>query len=168
MSAGYMDMQSGAFMAILIWHRANKMMRSRVNVDAPAQGDFITRAQGFAGVENIRGLTTFLLGFDAHVGGKAFDEFGDEDIIRLVNQVDRDVVSGKIMMASSGRGNPNMRWGDTALPPWLIWNLDDDKGPFCVWRYISTKFVKAVRKATQTRWFRGQGGRSQAQTRRRS
>jgi len=172
--ADYRTMQSAALISILLWHRVNKMMQNRGNVVAPALGSFEDRALAFAGVENADLLVPFLLGFNPEEGTMEGTDFSNAVLMTMTTQLDADAMTGQMLFASPPRGQSGGSGGfggsflQAMLPGWFVWNLDGDNGPFCIWKYISKKALNAVRRSTATRWFRGQGGRSQSQTRRRS
>lgn len=172
--ADYRTMQSAALLSILLWHRINKMMQNRGNVLAPALGTFQDRALAFAGVSSSDDLVPFLLGFNPEDGTLQGTDFSNEALMTMTTQLDADAMSGQMLFASPPRGQMGGSGGfggsflQAMLPGWFVWNLDGDNGPFCIWRYISKKALNAVRSRVRTQWFRGTGGRSQAQTRRRS
>lgn len=179
--ADYRSMQSAALLGILVWHRSNKMMASRVNVSAPALGTWKERVLSFSGVGTADEYVPFILGFNPEEGTQAGlplpggQNFSNDEIMDMGTQLDADAMSGQMLFASPGRGQGGSggnfmgsSFAQSVLPGWFVWNLDGDNGPFCIWRYISKKALNAVRNRVRTQWFRGTGGRSQAQTRRRS
>lgn len=174
--ADYRSMQSAALLAILIWHRSNKMMASRVNVTAPALGTWKDRALSFSGVTGgADEFVPFILGFNPEDLTQKGTTFSNDELLNMGTQLDADAMSGQMLFASPGRGQQTgsgsfmgQAFSTNILPGWFVWNLDGDNGPFCIWRYISKKALNAVRRAANTAWFRGRGGRQQSQTRRRN
>ncbi len=149
-------MQSSAILALYLWYRGNKLMRSRTQVASPAVGLFWDRVKAFSGIDDTDQLATHLLGFKPTGSDQPFSFSGDDEaaIEQMVNQIDADAMSGALMLARGGRNRDI-----DELPSVFTLQFEGQNGPFVTWRYISTKAVRSARRgATQRAFFTAQGG----------
>lgn len=149
-------MQSAALLALMLWYRGNKLMRSRTQVGSPAVGKFWDRVKAFSGIDDTDQLATHLLGFKPTGDGMPFSFAGDDEAVieQMVNQIDSDAMTDTLMLARPGRNRDI-----DELPSVLVFQLEGGKGPFVTWKYISGKAVRAASSRARSRaFFTAQGG----------
>jgi len=146
-------LQSAALLAIAIWYRGNKLMTppGLVHIQNPLAGDFWERLQAMSGEDDTDELARKLLGFRDKVtgSGQPFSLSGDdqENLRRLVSQIELDAMSGNIFMPGPSRSQHQ-----AAIPSVFHWALENERGPYMSHRNITSATLRAARtRPIQTR-----------------
>lgn len=141
-------LQSAALLALAIWYRGNKLMSppGMVHIQNPLAGDFWERLQDMSGESDTDELARKLLGFPDKItgSGKPFSLSGDdqENLRRLVSQIELDAMSGNIFMPAPGR-----QTHISTIPKVFHWDFESERGPYMSHRNITSATLRAARNA---------------------
>lgn len=140
-------LQSAALLAIAIWYRGNKLMSppGMVHIQNPLAGDFWERLTDMSGESDTDELARKLLGFPDKItgSGKPFSLSGDdqENLRRLVSQIELDAMSGNIFMPSG-----STRVHVSTIPKVFHWDFESERGPYMSHRNITSATLRAARQ----------------------
>lgn len=149
------SLQSAALLSLAIWYRGNKLMSppGMVHIQNPLAGSFWDRLKDMSGEDDTDELARKLLGFNHKVTGVVGDVLGvggtpmpfslsgddQENLRRLVDQIEEDAMAGNIFMPSPG-GTTHI----STIPKVFHWNFESERGPYMSHRAITSGMLRTA------------------------